>query len=171
MKVDSASLTDRPSLTIFRVPDSVCPDRPTRRAKRGGKTIGLLGSEHPVRPTLFCPQRAGRELFLSRFLPLFSDFDPDRPTRSAQRGAIFLGRKLRPTDPLGSDPGRRVHFQLRTPLTAGVMFDLPRWHTQRCPNSRYLYGQRRGLPLSRTTCTASRTPSTILRHRPPVTRF
>ena len=38
-------------------------------------------------------------------------------------------------------------------------------------DSRYLYGQRGGLPLSRTTCTASRQPSTILRHRPPVTRF
>ena len=55
---------------------------------------------------------------LSRFLPFFSGFDPDRPTRSAQRGAILLGRKLRPTDPLGSDLGRRVHFQLRTPHAA-----------------------------------------------------
>ena len=32
----------------------------------------------------------------------------------------------------------------------------------------YLYGQRRGLPLSRTTCSSSRSPSTISRHRPPV---
>ena len=56
----------------------------------------------------------------------------------------------------------------------GVTFVLPRWHTQRsgrCPNSRYLYGQRRGLPLSSTTCPARRSPSSILRHRPPVTRF
>ena len=37
-------------------------------------------------------------------------------------------------------------------LPARVMFVLPRWHTQRCgrcPNSRYLYGQRRGLPPRR----------------------
>ena len=56
----------------------------------------------------------------------------------------------------------------------GVTSVLPRWHTQRCgrcPNSRYLYGQRRGLPLSSPNCTARRSPSTILRHRPPVTRF
>ena len=37
-------------------------------------------------------------------------------------------------------------------LPARVMSDLPRWHTQRCgrcQNSRYLYGQRRGLPPRR----------------------
>ena len=36
-------------------------------------------------------------------------------------------------------------------LPARVMFDLPRWHTQRCgrcQNSRYLHGQTRALPLS-----------------------
>ena len=58
LKVHSAPLTDRPSLTIFRISDPVCPDRPTRRA---GETIGLFGSEHPVRPTLFLS-------LLSRFL-------------------------------------------------------------------------------------------------------
>ena len=42
-------------------------------------------------------------------------------------------------------------------LPARVMCDLPRWHTQRCgrcQNSRYLYGQRRALPLSSSTCSA-----------------
>ena len=42
------------------------------------------------------------------------------------------------------------------------MSGLPRWHTQRCgrcQNSRYLYGQRRGLPLSPATCSASRHPA------------
>ena len=42
-------------------------------------------------------------------------------------------------------------------LPARVMFVLPRWHTQRCgrcQNSRYLYGQRRALPLSSSTCSA-----------------
>ena len=42
-------------------------------------------------------------------------------------------------------------------LPARVMFVLPRWHTQRCgrcPNSRYLYGQTRALPLSSITCSA-----------------
>ena len=56
-------------------------------------------------------------------------------------------------------------------LPARVMSDLPRWHTQRCgrcQNSRYLYGQTRALPLSSTTCLARTSPSTILRHRPPV---
>jgi hypothetical protein len=58
-------------------------------------------------------------------------------------------------------------------LPARVMSGLPRWHTQRCgrcQNSRYLYGQTRALPLSSTTCSARTSPSTILRHRPPVTR-
>ena len=40
----------------------------------------------------------------------------------------------------------------------------------RCQNSRYLHGQTRVLPLSSTTCPARTSPSTILRHRPPVTR-
>jgi hypothetical protein len=52
--------------------------------------------------------------------------------------------------------------------------ELPtRWHTQRCgrsQNSRYLHGQTRALPLSSTICLARTSPSTILRHRPPVTR-
>ena len=42
-------------------------------------------------------------------------------------------------------------------LPARVMSVLPRWHTQRCGrclNSRYLYGQRRALPLSSSTCSA-----------------
>ena len=42
-------------------------------------------------------------------------------------------------------------------LPAGVMCVLPRWRTQRCGrclNSRYLYGQRRALPLSSSTCSA-----------------
>jgi hypothetical protein len=41
-----------------------------------------------------------------------------------------------------------------------------------CQNSRpgYPYGQTRALPLSSTTCSARASPSTILRHRPPVTR-
>ena len=59
-------------------------------------------------------------------------------------------------------------------LPARVMSDLPRWHTQRygrCQNSRYLSGQRRGVPLSRTTCSASRSPSSIPSHRPPVPRY
>ena len=54
-------------------------------------------------------------------------------------------------------------------LPARVMSNLPRWHTQRygrCQNSRYLFGQRRGVPHSRTTCSASRSPSSIPRHRP-----
>ena len=54
-------------------------------------------------------------------------------------------------------------------LPARVMSGLPRWHTQRygrCQNSRYLFGQRRGVPHSRTTCSASRSPSSIPRHRP-----
>jgi len=58
-------------------------------------------------------------------------------------------------------------------LPARVMSVLPRWHTQRCgrcQNSRYLYGQTRALPLSSTTCSARTSPSTILPHRPPVTR-
>ena len=58
-------------------------------------------------------------------------------------------------------------------LPARVMSVLPRWHTQRCgrcQNSRYLYGQTRALPLSSSTCSARTSPSTILRHRPPVTR-
>ena len=37
-------------------------------------------------------------------------------------------------------------------------------------NSRYPYGQTRALPLSSTTCSAKTSPSTILRHRPLVTR-
>ena len=32
----------------------------------------------------------------------------------------------------------------------------------------YLYGQTRALPLSSSTCSARTSPSTILRHRPPV---
>ena len=59
-------------------------------------------------------------------------------------------------------------------LPARVMSDLPRWHTQRCgrcQNSRYLHGQTRALPLSSSTCSARTSPSTILHHRPPVTRF
>ena len=58
-------------------------------------------------------------------------------------------------------------------LPARVMSVLPRWHTQRCgrcQNSRYLHGQTRVLPLSSSTCSARTSPSTILRHRPPVTR-
>ena len=58
-------------------------------------------------------------------------------------------------------------------LPARVMSVLPRWHTQRCgrcQNSRYLHGQTRALPLSSTTCSARTSPSTILRHCPPVTR-
>ena len=42
-------------------------------------------------------------------------------------------------------------------LPARVMCGLPRWHTQRCgrcQNSRYLYGQRRALPLSSSTRSA-----------------
>ena len=35
----------------------------------------------------------------------------------------------------------------------------------------YLFGQRRGVPHSRTTCSASRSPSSIPRHRPPVPRY
>ena len=42
---------------------------------------------------------------LSRFLHFFSDFDHDRPTRRAKRGAIILGRRLRPTDPPRLKPG------------------------------------------------------------------
>ena len=51
-------------------------------------------------------------------------------------------------------------------LLAGVMYGLPRWHTQRsgrCPNSRYLYGQRRVLPLSSTTCPARKN---VTEHNP-----
>ena len=58
-------------------------------------------------------------------------------------------------------------------LPARVMSDLPGWHTQRCgrcQNSRYPHGQTRTLPLSSTKCSARTSPSTILRHRPPVTR-
>ena len=36
----------------------------------------------------------------------------------------------------------------------------------RCPNSRYLYGQRNGLTLSSPNCPARSSPSTILRHWP-----
>eukprot|EP00964_Phaeocystis_antarctica_P027010 scaffold15204_cov73-Phaeocystis_antarctica.AAC.2 len=42
-------------------------------------------------------------------------------------------------------------------LPARVICVLPRWHTQRCGrclNSRYLYGQRRALPLSSSTRSA-----------------
>ena len=52
------------------------------------------------------------------------------------------------------------------------------WHAwmarAACQNSRYPYGQTRTgppyLPLSSTTCLARTSPSTTLRHRPPVTR-
>ena len=70
---------------------------------------------------------------------------------------------------LGHDRGGSLQW-----LPARVMSDLPRWHTQRygrCQNSRYLFGQRRGVPLSRTTCSASRPPSSIPRHRPPFPRY
>ena len=41
MKVHSAPLTDRPSLTFFlRFRLGLCPDRPTRRAQRGEKKMG-----------------------------------------------------------------------------------------------------------------------------------
>ena len=55
-------------------------------------------------------------------------------------------------------------------LRAGVMSDLPRWHTQRsgrCPNSRYPPGERRLQPERRPRRLASRTPCSYLRHRPP----
>ena len=44
------------------------------------------------------------------------------------------------------------------------------WRHASCQNSRYLHGQTRALPLSSTTCSARTSPSTILRHRPRVTR-
>ena len=90
---------------------------------------------------------------------------PGRPRCKCELNAAFPP----PLEPsLGH--GRRGSLQW---LPARVMFDLPRWHTQRCgrcQNSRYLYGQTRALPLSSTTCSARTAPSTILRHRPPVTR-
>ena len=55
-------------------------------------------------------------------------------------------------------------------LRAGVMSDLPRWHTQRsgrCPNSRYPHGERRLQLERRPRRLASRTPCSYLRHRPP----
>ena len=75
---------------------------------------------------------------LSRFLPFFSDLDPDRPTRSAQRGAIFWVRNsVRPTHSAQShsqtwDADRRVHFQLRIPysLVTCVLFYLFDTHSE-----------------------------------------
>jgi hypothetical protein len=78
----------------------------------------------------------------------------------------------------GLGPASLGHGRWRIPailcLPARVMSDLPRWHTQRCgrcQNSRYLHGQTRALPLSSASTSrrsARTSPSTILRHRPPV---
>ena len=92
----------------YEVESGLCvPDRPTLSYDFSHFRLGLprptdpprnamvkkwpfwVGTPRPTAPLL--PQRAGRELFLillSRFLPFFSDFDPDRPTRRAQRGAM-----------------------------------------------------------------------------------
>ena len=57
LKVGSASVTNRPSLTIIRVSDPVCPDRPTRQSDvslgRGFCCVGLrvirqVRSEEPA---------------------------------------------------------------------------------------------------------------------------
>ena len=63
-------------------------------------------------------------------------------------------------------------------LPARVMSGLPRWHNQvppaqrcgRCQKPKLPLPQTRALPLSSTTCSAKMSPSTILRHRPLVTR-
>ena len=89
----------------------------SREARRGEKWPFGAGTPRPTDPLL--PQRAGRELFLillSRFLPFFSDFDPDRSTRRAQRCAIFWGRKLRPTDPPRPRPGMQSPLSTSYPL-------------------------------------------------------
>ena len=46
LKVGSASLTDRPSVTMFRFSDPVCPDRPTRSSRPGPE--GRLGASRPT---------------------------------------------------------------------------------------------------------------------------
>ena len=109
LKVGSASLTDRPSLSYdfshFRLglPRPTDPPREARWEKHWPFWVGTPLSPRPAGPLL--PQWAGRELFFSllgRFLPFFSDFDPDRPTH------------------LGPDLGRRAHFQLRTPTSLSI---------------------------------------------------
>ena len=53
MKVHSAPLTDRPSLTFFlRFRLGLCPDRPTRRAQRGEKKngVGMPRLTDPLQP-------------------------------------------------------------------------------------------------------------------------
>ena len=119
-------------------------------------------------PAAYCP--------MPRWLP------PHTPILGARRGvlvavaAVKTRRRLARTlgrvrgAGTGMEPslghGRGGSLQW---LPARVMSGLPRWHTQRygrCQNSRYLFGQRRGVPHSRTTCSASRSPSSIPRHRP-----
>jgi hypothetical protein len=73
-----------------------------------------------------------------------------------------------------------VTLRIPAMASARVMSDLPRWHTQRCGrcqnslNSRYLHGQTRALApylLVRLRVRPKhQSPSTILRHHPPVTR-
>ena len=115
---------DRPTLSYdfshFRL-GLPRPTDPPREAWREKKWPFWGGSPRPTDPLL--PQRAGRELFLSllsRFLPFFSDFDPDRPTRRAQRGTIFLGRKLRPTDPPRLRPRAQSPLSTSHPLSASA---------------------------------------------------
>ena len=56
---------------------------------------------------------------LSRFLPFFSGFDPDRPTRSAQRGAIFwVGNSVRPTHSAQTWDAESTFIQLRIPSSS-----------------------------------------------------
>ena len=112
--ISGLCVPDRPTLSCdflrFRL-GLLRPTDPPREARRWAK-MTFLG-RNPVRPPLFCPQGAGRELFLSllsRFVPFSSDFDPDRPTRRAQRAARFfeVGKQTpsdRPTSarPLGAE--------------------------------------------------------------------
>ena len=86
LKVGSAPLTDRPSLTIFCVSDTVCPDRRTRHAQRSERNWARNA------PTdRRAPAGPGRRAASGR---------PDGPTRpTAGRGPrTGSGRADRPTD-------------------------------------------------------------------------
>ena len=86
LKVGSAPLTDRPSLTIFCVSDTVCPDRRTRHAQRSERNWARNA------PTdRRAPAGPGRRAASGR---------PDRPTRpTAGRGPrADTGRADRPTE-------------------------------------------------------------------------
>jgi hypothetical protein len=75
-------------------------------------------------------------------------------------------------DMVAADPCNGFHITFPDGIPSAVRPLRACQLTNSVPLSRYPYGQTRALPLSSNTCLArTSSPSTILRHRPPVTRF